>query len=109
MDKTTKKALKKSIKLWSDEIVKRFRAKDSVYCMYNILYWKSDNSRVKYHSLDCPLCKLFYDKDCSGCPVLESLNGCNKRNSLWMKFYLNPCLKTASAMLSLLKKILESA
>jgi hypothetical protein len=94
-------AIEKSIKHWKDDIIKPLKKGRIIDAR---LKWIYIGERVPCFDADCPLCKLYYNKDdyrCYGCP----LKSCG-RSSTWIKFYHNPGIKTAQAMVNRLKRTL---
>lgn len=55
----------------------------------SIAHWEDNLELAKagqefeYYADDCPLCVLFYDLDCAGCPVLAKTGEIFCKNSPW--------------------------
>ena len=99
-------AIKKSIKHWEKDIIKRFEKGDEIYNER----W-NDGTTVNYYSDDCALCKLKAADDCDFCPFVKFYGvGCDEydqRYSYWRKFNKKPTKRNAIAMRNALQRILD--
>jgi hypothetical protein len=59
--------------------------------------------------VNCALCHQYYwEKDCKGCPLFESGDGCGVRgDSPFAVYFINQTLVTATNMLNTLRKLKE--
>lgn len=101
-------AIDKSIKHWEKDICQPLMRGDKIEVdSDNNLRWSCLEGglfickRVPIFGEDCPLCWyiLNENKNCGNCP----LSNCNDDDSPWKRFYGNPCLANARAMVSALK------
>jgi hypothetical protein len=95
------KAIEDSIKHWEEDIVKPLQMGRVIT---DALLWADTHEYVDCNDESCPLCHLYYDNmfhSCTYCPLIS----CGE-NSTWREFALNPCLKTAQAMVYELRAIL---
>ena len=95
------KAIEDSIKHWEEDIVKPLQEGRIIL---RGLRWEDNYEEVKCKDDFCPLCNLYYVEelcDCTDCPLISCGAG-----STWRRFGINPCLKTAQAMVYELRAIL---
>ena len=69
MDSKTLTALQRSIEKWEQ------KAKESVV------------EDVRIGADECPLCDLFFEDDCEGCPIFEKTGHTNCRRTPFIKAY----------------------
>lgn len=73
---TQKEAKEISLELWGYlakhlECDRKYKAPSELY------------SKVSVLNNECPLCELFVDEGCCGCPLFEARAGCFSDNSVW--------------------------
>lgn len=83
MDAETKTALEASIRHWEDNVANWQGFIDRLLTREITRY---DLPIFKDH---CKLCKLFYTRDCNGCPLDKAGHGCNQTDSPWSTVMLS--------------------
>lgn len=102
MTKKLIRAIKASIRHWERDIVKPLEeGREIDKFLWGGLWWEKTTKQVPCTIDSCALCRIFFFNDCIDCP----LESCGE-NSTYEKFYENPCLKTARAMVRKLKSLL---
>lgn len=62
---------------------------------------------LKTFEAHCTYCEYFWKggKDCKNCPIIQNKKTCYSNGSKFDKWQHHPCVRTATAMLKLIKKI----
>lgn len=108
MTKQTIRAIKSSIKHWERDILKPLRAGDKIRGCPDCgcIYWQKNGKSVPYDQNACPLCKLYFDAYCVGCPLNENGMRCGALDSPYEKFTNTPTLRNTKAMIKALQSLL---
>ena len=99
-DKKTQAAIKISIKKWKGLAENGFRQGTDEFHEYSDPYYK--------YIAGCPLCDLFLDEDCAGCPIAENpKNICTVQGSPYRKWYSSISKRDAKSRAKKVGKLLE--
>jgi len=73
----------------------------------SIAKWETVRETLKQEGVtDCPLCQLFYNNGCKGCPVSKKTRQINCCGTPFKEFYKDPSVARAQAELDFLKSLL---
>ena len=99
------KAINDSIKHWNKDIVKPLEKGKMINKSFYGLTWGGSNLEVKIGGEYCPLCNIFGERECPGCPLHTIKTSCDLGNSPWYIFKTKPTLANARKMVAALQKI----
>jgi len=99
-NKKTQTAIKIAIKKWQC-------LAENGYLYGSDEFYKYSESYSKYIA-GCPLCDLFLDKDCAGCPIAEKpKNTCKITDSPYRKWVTSTSKRDAKSRAKKMVKLLE--